>query len=84
MASVFIRDSLSFHTFLLLLLPSLNYPILSEVHLADFHSLCFIARPGNSYFFELYFFSYKSPFFPINVWIEFSKLGIPQDDAILS
>jgi hypothetical protein len=84
MALVFVRDSPDFYAFLLLLLPSLNCPILSKVCLANFCLLLSIAHPGNSYFFELYFLSYESPFFPINVWIEFLKPRIPQDDTILS
>jgi hypothetical protein len=84
MALVFVGDSPGFYAFLLLLLLSLDSPILGEVCFANFCPLLSIVCPGNSYFFEFYFFPYELSFSPIDIWIEFSKPGISQDDAILS
>jgi hypothetical protein len=74
---ILFQNPLGFHAPLLLLLLSLNCPLLSKIHLADLGSLFLVILPGDPYFFKFYSFPNKSSFFPINLWIELSKPGIP-------
>jgi hypothetical protein len=83
MLPILFRNSLGFHTFLLLLLLSLNCPILGKMCLADLGSLFPVVFPGNPYLFELHFLPDELSFLPVYVWIELLKPGVSKDDAIL-
>jgi hypothetical protein len=72
MSLVLFGDPLHFHTLLLSLLSSFDSPLLGKMRSADFGLPLLVLSPRHSDFFELDFFTDKSSFLPIDVWIELS------------